>query len=334
MRRVVITGMGLVTPLGCGLSHVWSRLISGDQGIHAIEHFDVSDLACRIAGLVPRTDRVQGDSTPPASPGLFDPDSVLTARERRRIDDFILYAIAAAEEAVQDAGWMPGEDDREARERTGVLVGAGIGGLETVYQASLDLKEKGPRKIGPFTIPSMLINLASGHISIRHGFKGPNHSVVTACATGAHAVGDAARLVALGDADVMLAGGAEAAIGRLGLASFVACRALSTGFNDKPAQASRPYDRDRDGFVMGEGAGVLVLESYEHARARGAKIYAELVGYGLSGDAYHITAPAEDGDGAYRAQQNPLLVTFWAQLALFETFSPVLPFKGYSTPNH
>ena len=235
----------------------------------------------------------------PDVPGSFDPDQVMSAKDRRRVDDFILYAMAAADEAVKDSGWTP-EDD-EDRERTGVLIGSGIGGLATIADTALELDEKGPRRVSPFFIPSSLINLASGQVSIRYGFKGPNHSVVTACATGAHAIGDATRLIKYGDADVMIAGGAEAVICPLAIAGFVACRAMTTSFNDTPEKASRPYDKDRDGFVMGEGAGIVVLEEYEHAKARGAKIYAEVVGYGLSGDAYHITAPAEDGDGGFRA---------------------------------
>jgi 3-oxoacyl-[acyl-carrier-protein] synthase II len=297
MRRVVVTGLGLVTPLGCGKELVWKRLLDGQSGLGPIEHFESSDLACRIAGLVPRIDGRGGGSA--TDPGSLDPDAVMSARERRRIDDFILYGIAAADEALADCGWVPADD--EARHRAGVMMGSGIGGLETTYDASITLDKKGPRKLSPFTIPAMLINLISGHVSIRHGLKGPNHAVVTACSTGAHAIGDAARLVALGDADLMVAGGAEAAVCRLGIASFVACKALSTGFNDDPQAGSRPYDKDRDGFVMGEGAGMVVLEEYEHAKARGATIYAEVKGYGLSGDAYHITAPASDGDGGYRS---------------------------------
>jgi 3-oxoacyl-[acyl-carrier-protein] synthase II len=302
MRRVVVTGLGLVTPLGCGKELVWKRLLDGQSGLGPIEHFESSDLACQIAGLVPRIDGRGGGSA--ADPGSLDPDAVMSARERRRIDDFILYGIAAADEALADCGWVPGDD--EARHRAGVLMGSGIGGLETTYDASITLIEKGPRKLSPFTIPAMLINLISGHVSIRHGLKGPNHAVVTACSTGAHAIGDAARLVALGDADLMVAGGAEAAVCRLGIASFVACKALSTGFNDNATAGSRPYDKDRDGFVMGEGAGMVVLEEYEHAKARGATIYAEVKGYGLSGDAHHITAPAADGDGGYRSMSAAL----------------------------
>ncbi len=302
MRRVVVTGIGLVTPLGCGREVVWERLLAGRSGLGRIEHFETDDLACKIAGLVPRTDGRGGGREGDA--GVFDPDSVMSARDRRRVDDFILYGIAAADEALADSGWEP--QTEEDKYRAGVMIGSGIGGLETTYNASIDLHEKGPRRLSPFIIPAMLINLVSGQVSIRHGLKGPNHAVVTACSTGAHAIGDAARLVSRGDADVMVAGGAEATVCRLGIAGFIACKALSTGFNDTPEAASRPYDKDRDGFVMGEGAGVLVLEEYEHARARGAKIYAEVKGYGLSGDAYHITAPAEDGDGGFRSMSAAL----------------------------
>ena len=296
-RRVVVTGLGLVTPLGCGTDIAWRRLLAGESGLARIEHFDVSDLASHVAGIVPRVDGRNGGGE--GVEGSFDPDAVLPARERKRIDEFILYAIAAADEALKSSGWEPSDD--EARERAGVLVGSGIGGLQTIYDASVTLHERGPRKLSPFVIPAMLINLASGQISIRHGLKGPNHSVVTACSTGAHAIGDAARLIAYGDADMMVAGGAEAAITRLGYGGFGAARALSTDFNDNPKAASRPWDKDRDGFVMGEGAGVVILEDYDSAKARGATIYAEVAGYGLSGDAYHITAPAEDGDGGFRA---------------------------------
>ncbi len=301
-RRVVVTGIGLVTPLGAGVENVWARLLAGESGANAIENFETADLACRIACQVPRTDGRAGGGADKAF--AFDADAAVSPKDQRRMDEFIVYAIAAADEAIRDSGWAP-EDD-EARERTGVMIGSGIGGLQTMYDAAVDLHEKGPRKIGPFVIPSMLINLASGHVSIRHGFKGPNHSVVTACSTGAHATGDAARLIRAGDADVMIAGGAEAAICRLGIAGFVGCRALSTSYNDTPQIASRPYDEGRDGFVMGEGAGILVLEEYEHAKARGAKIYCEVTGYGLSGDAHHITAPAEDGDGGYRSMKAAL----------------------------
>ena len=297
MRRVVVTGLGLVTPLANGVEASWSAILAGRSGAGRITTFDPEGYACQVACEVPRVDgRGGGSADDPAS---FDPDKVLSLREQRRVDDFILYAIAAADEAVRDAGWTP--EDAESRERTGVIIGSGIGGLNTIYETSIELKERGPRKVSPFFIPSALINLASGHISIRFGFKGPNHAVVTACASGAHAIGDACRLIKYGDADVMVAGGAEAAIGPIGVAGFIACRALTTGFNDAPEKASRPYDKERDGFVLGEGAGVVVLEEYEHALARGAKIYAEVKGYGLSGDAHHITAPASDGDGGFRA---------------------------------
>src|SRR5580692_10958296 len=289
MRRVVITGMGLITPLACGVEETWSRLLAGKSGARPITKFKVDDLPARIACSVPYGD---------GSDGTFNPDQWVDAKEQRRVDDFIIYALAAAEQAVRDSGFEP--KNEEERERTGVLIGSGIGGLEGIENAAIQVHEKGPRKLSPFFIPGRLINLASGYASIRFGYKGPNSAVVTACSTGAHAIGDAARLIALDDADVMLAGGTEAAICRLGMAGFAACRALSTAFNDTPEKASRPYDRDRDGFVMGEGAGAVVLEEYEHAKQRGARIYAELVGYGLSGDAYHITSPAEDGDGAYR----------------------------------
>mgnify|MGYP003674221759 CR=1 FL=1 len=302
MRRVVVTGLGLITPLGCGVDPVWSRLIDGQSGIKPITHFEIGDLASRIAGLVPRIDG-RGGGTPDME-GVFDPDTVMSARERKRFDDFILYGIAGADLALADAGWAPKTDEDQFR--TGVLIGSGTGGLETTYQASITLHEQGPRRLSPFVIPGMIINMISGQVSIKHGLKGPNHSVVTACSTGAHAIGDASRLIQLGDADVMVAGGAEAAICRLGVASFVAARAMSTKYNDTPEKASRPWDADRDGFVMGEGAGVVVLEEYEHAKARGAKIYAEVSGYGLSGDAYHITAPAEDGDGGFRAMRAAL----------------------------
>jgi len=302
MRRVVVTGIGLVTPLGCGREVVWERLLAGQSGLGQIEHFETSDLSCRVAGLVPRKDGRGGGRADEA--GVFDPDSVMSVRDQRRIDDFILYGIAAADEAIADSGWEPASE--EERHRAGVMIGSGIGGLETTYDASILLHEKGPRRLSPFVIPGMLINLASGQVSIRHGLKGPNHAVVTACSTGAHAIGDAARMVARGDADLMVAGGAEATVCRLGIASFIACKALSTGFNETPEKASRPYDTDRDGFVMGEGAGVVVLEDYERAKARGATIYAEVKGYGLSGDAYHITAPADDGDGGFRSMSAAL----------------------------
>src|SRR6267142_2066569 len=295
MRRVVVTGMGLVTPFGIGLERNWSSLIAGASGIRAIQSFEVSDLPVKIAAQVPRGE------TPL---GLFNADDWVPPKDQRKMDGFIVYALAAAAQAIEDANWHP--DSEEACERTGVMIGSGIGGLPGITDGALLLAERGPRRISPFFIPSSLINLASGHVSIRFGFKGPNHAVVTACSTGAHAIGDAARLIALDDADVMLAGGAEAAICRIGIAGFVACRALSTGFNDTPQKASRPYDKDRDGFVMGAGAGVVMLEEYEHAKARGAKIYAEVKGYGLSGDAYHVTAPAEDGNGGLRAMRMAL----------------------------
>ena len=290
MRRVVVTGLGLVTPLACGVEQSWAALLAGKSGASAITRFKVDDLATKIACQVPRGD---------GSDGSFNPDQWVDAKEQRRMDDFIIYGLAAAKQAVLDSGWEPKTE--EERERTGVLIGSGIGGLDGIEQASILVHEKGPRRLSPFFIPGRLINLVSGYVSIEYGFKGPNHAVVTACATGAHAIGDAARLIALEDADVMIAGGAESAVCRLGIAGFNACRALSTGFNDNPTKASRPYDKDRDGFVMGEGAGIVVLEELEHARARGAKIYGEVRGYGLSGDAYHITAPSEDGDGGFRA---------------------------------
>lgn len=296
MRRVVITGMGLITPLAANREATWERLVAGKSGANRIEHFKVDDLTARVGCIVPRVDGRGGGA---GDPHAFDPDKTLSAKEQRRIEDFILFAIAAADEAVADSGWKP-EDD-QGKNRTGVLIGSGIGGIDAIGNNALILEKDGPRKISPFFIPSALINLASGQVSIRHGFRGPNHAVVTACATGAHAIGDAARLIVHGDADVMVAGGAEAAVCRLAMAGFCALRALSTGFNETPEKASRPYDKDRDGFVMGEGAGCVVLEEYAHAKARGAKIYAEVKGYGLSGDAYHITAPSEDGDGGFRA---------------------------------
>ncbi len=294
MRRVVFTGLGLVTPLASGVDANWQRLIEGQSGIRAITEFKVDDLTARIAGMVP-TGTQAGD---------FDADEFMPANERRRVDDFIVYAMAAAVQAVEDSGWKP--DSPEDCARTGVAIGSGIGGLKAVYGGSTTINERGPRRISPFFIPSALINLAAGQVSIRYGFSGPNHAVVTACSTGAHAIGDAARLIMWEDADVMVAGGAEAAVCRLGIAGFAAARALSTGYNDRPTEASRPWDKGRDGFVMGEGAGVVVLEALEHATARGAHIYGELIGYGLSGDAHHITAPSPDGDGAYRAMQNAL----------------------------
>ena len=289
MRRVVVTGLGAVTPLACGVEATWTRLLAGQSGARRIESFEVADLPCQIACQIPR-----GDGTD----GSFNPDDWMEPKEQRRVDDFIIFAMAAATQAIRDSGWAPKTYEEQCA--SGVLIGSGIGGLGGIYDAAIVLHEKGPRRISPFFIPGRLINLTSGYVSIAHGFKGPNHSVVTACSTGAHAIGDAGRLIALGDADVMVAGGAESCVNRLSLAGFAACRALSTGFNDRPAEGSRPYDRDRDGFVMGEGAGCVLLEEYEHAKARGAHIYAELVGYGLSGDAYHITAPSSDGDGAFR----------------------------------
>jgi 3-oxoacyl-[acyl-carrier-protein] synthase II len=295
MRRVVVTGLGIVSPLGVGAENVWNRLLKSESGIRGVQSCDVTDLPCKIAGEVPRGDTASGK---------FNADDYVPSKDQRKMDTFIIMAIAAAQQAVEDAGWMP--TDEESQNRTGVLIGSGIGGLQGIYEASITLKEKGPRRISPFFIPSCLINLASGHVSIKYGFRGPNHSVVTACATGSHALGDAGRLIALGDADVMVAGGAESTISRLGIAGFAASRALSTGFNDRPTEASRPWDKDRDGFVMGEGSGVVVLEELEHAKKRGAKIYAEVKGYGLSGDAYHITAPSENGDGGYRCMQMAL----------------------------
>ena len=293
MRRVVITGLGLVTPLGCGVEPTWTALLAGKSGARRITEFEVADITCQIACFIPR-----GDGTA----GTFNPDQWMEPKEQRKVDDFIIYAVAAADQAMADSGYKPA--NKEQQERTGVLIGSGIGGLSGIADTSLLLKEKGPRRVSPFFIPGRLINLASGYVSIKHGLKGPNHSVVTACSTGAHAIGDAARLVALGDADVMVAGGAESPICRISMAGFAACRALSTGFNDNPTKGSRPYDRDRDGFVMGEGAGIVVLEALEHAKARGARIYAEVIGYGMSGDAFHITAPAADGDGAFRCMRN------------------------------
>ncbi len=302
MRRVVVTGIGLISPLGQGTEITWKNILAGKSGAGRIMTFDPTDYACQVACEVPRVDGRGGGG--PDVEGSFDPDQTMAPKDQRRVDDFILYAMAAADEAVKDAGWTP--EDEESRERTGVMIGSGIGGLATIERTSVELFEKGPRRVSPFFIPSALINLASGQVSIRYGFKGPNHSVVTACATGAHAIGDATRLIKYGDADVMIAGGAEAAICPVGIAGFIACRAMATAFNDTPERASRPYDKDRDGFVMGEGAAVLVLEELEHAKARGAKIYAEVGGYGLSGDAFHITAPVEDGDGGFRAMKAAL----------------------------
>ncbi len=289
MRRVVVTGLGLVTPLACGIEQTWQRLLAGQSGIKRIEKFDVSDIACKIAGQVPRGN---------GSAGAFNPDDWMEPKEQRKVDDFIVFALAAATQALDDAGWHPREHADQIT--SGVLIGSGIGGVEGIAETALLLRDRGPRRVSPFFIPGRLINLASGYVSINHSLKGPNHAVVTACSTGAHAIGDAGRLIALGDADVMVAGGTESPVNRISLAGFAACRALSTGFNETPERASRPYDRDRDGFVMGEGAGAVVLEENDHAKKRGARIYGELVGYGLSGDAYHITAPAEDGDGAFR----------------------------------
>src|SRR6201984_3215294 len=290
MRRVVVTGLGMVTPLACGVEPTWQRLISGDSGARRIETFDVSDLAAKIACQVPRGD---------GSDGSFNPDQWMEPKEQRKVDDFIIFAMCAARQALDDAGWKPASYDEQAN--TGVMIGSGIGGIEGIAETAIVLKERGPRRVSPFFIPGRLINLASGYVSIEFGLKGPNHAVVTACSTGAHAIGDAARLIALGDAEVMVAGGTESPINRLSLAGFAACRALSTNFNDEPKRASRPYDAQRDGFVMGEGAGAVILEEREHALARGAPILAEIIGYGLSGDAFHITSPAADGDGAYHS---------------------------------
>jgi 3-oxoacyl-[acyl-carrier-protein] synthase II len=289
MRRVVVTGLGMVSPLGCGVETTWKRILNSEGGAKKIDTFDVSDLTSRIACVVPRGD---------GSNGTFNPDQWMEHKDQRKVDDFIIFAMCAAKQALDDADWHPAtEEDRCA---TGTMIGSGIGGLSGIADGAVLLKERGPRKLSPFFIPGRLINLASGYVSIAHGLKGPNHSVVTACSTGAHAIGDASRLIALGDADVMVAGGTESPINRLAMAGFCAMRALSTNFNDAPQKASRPYDKDRDGFVMGEGAGIVVLEEYEHAKKRGAKIYAEIIGYGMSGDAYHITAPTPDGDGAFR----------------------------------
>jgi 3-oxoacyl-[acyl-carrier-protein] synthase II len=290
MRRVVVTGLGMVSPLGCGVEPSWKRLLNGVSGARKIATFDVADLPCKIACQVPRGD---------GSDATFNPDQWMEPKDQRKVDDFIVFAMAAARQALDDANWHPAtEEDRCA---TGTMIGSGIGGLSGIAETAVLLKERGPRRVSPFFIPGRLINLASGYVSIEHGLKGPNHAVVTACSTGAHAIGDASRLIALGDADVMVAGGTESPISRIGMAGFCAARALSTGFNDTPERASRPYDKDRDGFVMGEGAGVVVLEAYGHAKARGARIYAEVTGYGLSGDAYHITSPAPDGDGGFRS---------------------------------
>ena len=295
MKRIVVTGMGLVSPLASGVKASWDRLIESESGIGAIEAFDVADMPCRIAGMVP-----QGDS----AVGRFNFDDWVSSKERRKMDEFIVYALGAADEAIQDSGWRP--ETEEECERTGVIIGSGIGGLKVISDGAVTLHERGPRRVTPFFIPASWINLASGQVSIRHGFKGPNHSVVTACSSGAHAIGDAARMIQYEDADVMIAGGAEAAVCRLGLAGFSSARALSTNFNDTPELASRPWDKARDGFVMGEGSGIVVLEDLEHARKRGAQIYAELIGYGMSGDAHHITSPPDDGNGGFRSMRAAL----------------------------
>ncbi|MGC1355277.1 MAG: beta-ketoacyl-ACP synthase II [Xanthobacteraceae bacterium] len=292
MRRVVVTGLGMVTPLACGVEETWRRLLACESGINRVDKFEVSDLLCKIAGQIPRGD---------GKDGTFNPDQWMEPKEQRKVDDFILFAMSAAKQALDDADWHP--QSYEDQIMTGVLIGSGIGGIEGIAETALLLQERGPRRISPFFIPGRIINLASGYVSIAHSLKGPNSSVVSACSTGAHAIGDAGRLIALGDADVMVAGGTESPVCRISLAGFAACRALSTGFNDEPTRASRPYDRDRDGFVMGEGAGVVVLEEYEHAKRRGARIHGELIGYGMSGDAFHITAPADDGDGALRCMK-------------------------------
>ena len=292
MRRVVVTGLGMVTPLASGAEPTWQRLLAGESGVRRIEGFEVSDLPCKIAGQIPRGE---------GSDGTFKADQWMEPKEQRKVDDFILFAMAAAKQALDDADWHPQEYEDQIA--SGVLIGSGIGGIEGIAETALLLRDRGPRRVSPFFIPGRIINLAAGYVSITHSLKGPNSAVVTACSTGAHAIGDAGRLVALGDADVMVAGGAESPVNRLSVAGFAACRALSTGFNDAPERASRPYDRDRDGFVMGEGAGAVVLEEYDHAKRRGAHIYGELIGYGLSGDAFHITAPAEDGDGALRCMK-------------------------------
>ena len=289
MRRVVVTGLGLVSPLGSGVETTWKRLLEGKSGAKKIDTFEVEDLRCQIAHVIPKGD---------GSDGTFNRDQWMEPKESRKVDDFIVYGVAASTQALDDAGWKPTK--AEDQERTGVLIGSGIGGIEGIAETAITLKEKGPRRVSPFFIPGRLINLASGYVSIQHGLKGPNHAVVTACSTGAHAIGDAARLISLGDADVMVAGGTESPVGRMALAGFSAMHALCASYNDRPTQALCLYDKDCDGFVMGEGVGVVVLEEYEHAKARGAKIYGELIGYGLSGDAYHITAPSEDGEGAFR----------------------------------
>ena len=291
MRRVVVTGLGMVTPHGCGVEPTWKRILAGESAARKIDRFDVSDIACKIACMIPRGD----------GPGEFNPDHWMEIKEQRKVDDFIVFAMAAAKQALDDADWHP--TDYEDQIASGVMVGSGIGGITGIADAALLLKERGPRRLSPFFIPGRLINLAGGWLSIEHGLKGPNHAVVTACSTGAHAIGDAARIIAFGDADVMVAGGTESPVERLPLAGFAACRALSTSYNDEPHRASRPYDKDRDGFVMGEGAGIVVLEELGHALKRGAKIYAEVIGYGMSGDAYHITSPSPEGDGAFRCMQ-------------------------------
>jgi 3-oxoacyl-[acyl-carrier-protein] synthase II len=298
MRRVVVTGMGIVSPLGLGLEHNWAAITAGKSGLRKIRSFDASDLPSQIAGEVPLIGEAEN------APGALDIFKYIEHKEQKKMDRFIHYGLIAGVDAVEDSGWKP--TDYEEQCRTGVLIGSGIGGLSNIQDTTILMQEKGPRRISPFFIPSSLINLISGHVSIRYGFKGPNHAVVTACATGSHAIGDAARLIMMDDADVMVAGGAEAAICRIGVGGFAACRALSTGFNDTPEKASRPFDKGRDGFVIGEGAGCVVLEEYEHAKKRGAKIYGEVIGYGLSGDAYHVTSPAEDGDGGFRAMKAAL----------------------------
>jgi len=298
MRRVVVTGMGMVTALGMGVDHNWKEITAGKSGIKKIESFDVSGIPAQIAGVIPTTTEDSPQN------GEFNPDLYVAAKEQRKTDVFITYGIAAAIEAIENSGWKP--TDEESQNRTGVLIGSGIGGLDSIAQTAVMMNEKGPRRVSPFFVPGALINLVSGHVSIKYQFRGPNHSVVTACATGTHAIGDAARLIAYDDADVMVAGGAEGAVCRIGMAGFAAARALSTGYNDTPEKASRPWDEGRDGFVMGEGAGIVVLEEYEHAKARGATIYGEVIGYGLSGDAHHITAPADDGNGGYRAMEAAL----------------------------
>ncbi len=298
MRRVVVTGIGMVSPLGYGVDHNWKRLIAGESGIRKIDHFDVSDISSQIAGIIPRTK----DENP--KNGELNADLFVPPKEQRKLDEFTVFAMAAAHEAIEDSGWKPTSD--EDLNRTGVMIGSGIGGLQTMYETAITLLEQGPRRISPFANPAMLINISSGHVSIKYGFRGPNHAVVTACATGTHAIGDAGRMIALGDADVMVAGGTEAGVNRLGVASFAAVRALSTGYNDNPGEASRPFDEGRDGFVIAEGAGIVILEEYEHAKKRGAKIYGEIIGYGMSGDANHITAPAADGSGGRRAVEAAL----------------------------